>query len=417
MKKLGISFIALLGLCLNLSAQSNTNSAGAVFIIFYILIAVLAAAVFLLLVFYRPKEVPRVEDNSKYLELKAGFDSQKTEIAALRTTEHNLRDQLGDVQSKLQIRDGENAFLQKQITEYETKETQADEARRTENVNLENCRKAFLEERQRVIAEDIERCKEQEANRDRLWNMHETESILKMKEICQKPNLLVPSYDNNNLPDDFDTQLKPDFMVRLLDQYMVFDPKLSKPENLQTYLASQSKKTAEKFRKSPSFERIYKSVFFIVPSLALQYLRQFSFYEQGFMFYVIPTESFEPVLTTLKRLEDYELADKYDPQERENIVNLIAAFEQHIRQQNATNILGTLRGIRVLGEKQLIPEEVADAIEAARKKIKVENPRPAELKKLIDNPDAQIEEVARMLKAPKPNLDASDFPSATGEET
>jgi len=203
-------------------------------------------------------------------------------------------------------------------------------------------------------------------------------------------------------------------MIRLLEQYVVFDPKLSKPENLQTYLASQAKKTADKFRKSTSFELLYKSVFFIVPGVALQYLRQFSYYEQGFMFYVIPTESFEPVVTTLKRLEDYDLAEKYDPQERENIVNLIAAFEQHIRQQSATNILGAIQGFKVLAEKQLIPAEVVDAVEAARRNIKVQSLRPAEIKKLVEDPDKQITEISRLLRPPKPVLDQSDFPK-TGD--
>jgi len=374
-----------------------------------------AGAVVLLLIFYRPKESPRIEDSGRYLELKAEADSQKTEITSLKTTEQNLKAQLTESQSVIRSRDTEISSLQKQISDYQAKEKQAEAERKTENANLENARKALEQERQRVITEETRRCEDQEANRDRLWAMHETEAIMKMKEICQKPGLLVPSFDNNNLPDDFDTSLKPDFVIRLLDQYVVFDPKLSKPENLQTYLATQAKKTADKFRKSSSFEQIYKSVFFIVPSVALQYLRQFSFYEQGFMFYVIPSESFEPVLTILKRLEDYDLADKYDPQERENIVNLIAAFEQHIRQQNATNILSAVRGLGVLAEKQLIPAEVVDAIEAARKNIKLHNFRPAELKKLVENPDVQIGEITRMLKGPKPNLDESDF--GTGAES
>jgi crotonobetainyl-CoA:carnitine CoA-transferase CaiB-like acyl-CoA transferase len=132
------------------------------------------------------------------------------------------------------------------------------------------------------------------------------------------------------------------------------------------------------------------------------------------MFYVIPTESFEPVVTTLKRLEDYDLAEKYDPQERENIVNLIAAFEQHIRQQSATNILGAIQGFKVLAEKQLIPAEVVDAVEAARRNIKVQSLRPAEIKKLVEDPDKQITEISRLLRPPKPVLDQSDFPK-TGD--
>lgn len=412
MKKLLAFFTLSLLIALPVFSQSSIGQSTAQSFALYGVVLLLAGGIVLLLFVFRPKELPRIEDSSRYLELKSGFEQQKSQIASLTTSEASLRQLLSDAQAQAKTRENELTSLNDRLSEHKAKETQVQSERKTESTILENARKTLENERERVIAEETKHRKEDEENRDRVWAMHETEAILRMKEICQKPNLLITSYDNTNLPDDFDPSLKPDFMIRLLDQYVVFDPKLSKPDNLQTYIATQARRTAEKFRKSSSFEALYKSVYFVVPSLALQYLRQFSYYEQGFMFYVIPVESFEPILTTLKRLEEYDLADKYDPQERENIVNLIAAFEQHIRQQNATNILSAMKGLRVLAEKQLIPEDVVDAIEAARRSIKITNLKPTDLKRLVENPDSQMEEISRLLKGPKRNLDESDF---TGE--
>jgi hypothetical protein len=40
----------------------------------------------------------------------------------------------------------------------------------------------------------------------------------------------------------------------------------------------------------------------------------------------------------LKKVKDYDLAEKFNPQERENIVNLVAALDFHISKRNAFDI-------------------------------------------------------------------------------
>jgi hypothetical protein len=147
----------------------------------------------------------------------------------------------------------------------------------------------------------------------------------------------------------------------------------------------------------------------VIPDIGLKELRETYYVEQGVSFAVIPIQAFEPVVRTLKRLEDYDLADKYDPQERENIVNVLATYDQHIRQQNAINILSTLRGIKVMADKETIPEDVLKAVETRRGQLRVEQLSPASLKKLMDNPELQAKELLSLMAPKKPTVETKDL--------
>jgi len=233
-----------------------------------------------------------------------------------------------------------------------------------------------------------------------------------MKEICQKADIALTSFDNNNLPEGFDQKLKPDFMIRLLGQYVIFDTKSSQSQSLQIYIKSQVQLTAKKLKASESYNEIYKTVFFVIPDIALKDIKESFFVEQGISFYVIPIQAFEPVVRTLRRLEDVELADKYDPQERENIVNVLATYDQYVRQQNAVNMLSTLRGLKVMSEKESIPDDVQAAVNARRTKLRLEQMSASSLKKLMDDPELQARELLRLIAPKKPDVDSKDLKDA-----
>jgi len=239
--------------------------------------------------------------------------------------------------------------------------------------------------------------------------MHEEASKSRMREICQKSGLSLNFYENTSLPEGFDPKLKPDFMVRLLNQYVIFDPKFSTAQNISTYLLTQVKNTAIKIKKSDSSQDIYSTVFFIIPGIALQEIKETYYVEDGITFFIIPIEAFEPVLRTLKRLEDYDLADKYDPQDREKIVNTIASLDFHIRYQNATNILTSIRGVKVLEESKSMPDDMIKEVESKREKIRIVRLQDAEIKRLIDNPESQIKEISKLVAPRKSEISDKDL--------
>jgi len=144
---------------------------------------------------------------------------------------------------------------------------------------LEHAEKKFDEEKIRVQREDEERRQQEEENRNRVWAEHENTSIAKMKEICQKSDLAFTFHDNTNLPDSFDGSFKPDFLIKFLGQYVIFDAKMSRTGDLQGYLKNNqvAKNTAQKIKNSSNKDEIYPTVFFIVPTIDISSLRHVSF--------------------------------------------------------------------------------------------------------------------------------------------
>lgn len=380
----------------------------------YILIA-LMAVVLAVIVIDILRRIKRPEDTAQFKALRAQYEESAQQQNQLQGKNAQLQEENSRLESQMESRSQRISEMEKQLAEYRANETQERQNTERKIRELDSARKALEEERERVLDAEKRAREEEESTRTRIWALHEDNAKTVMREVCQESDIGLPTFDNTNLPDGFDPKFKPDFMLQLLGQYVIFDPKSSQSQNLQTYMKTQVQATAKKIRSSDSFSDIYKTVFFVIPSIGLQELRETHYVEQGLSFHVVPLEAFEPIVRTLKRLEDYDLADKYDPQERENIVNVIATYDQHIRQQNATNILSTIRGLKVMAEKSTMPEDVVEAIESRRVQLRIEQLSPAQLKKLIENPEEQAKEILSLIAPKQPEIDARDLADAGPE--
>jgi hypothetical protein len=354
----------------------------------------------------------RPEDSSQYKLLSGQHDTVAKEANQLRGRAEQLQLQAAKSDSQLSTKSTEVAELTKKLAAYESTEAQRKRDAEKSITDLENARKALEEERKRVLEDERQVREAAENVRTRIWSLHEESSRSAMKEICQKADIALTSFDNTSLPEGFDPKLKPDFMIRLLGQYVIFDTKSSQSQSLQTYIKSQVQATAKKIKASESYNDIYKTVFFVIPDIGLKDIKETFFVEQGISFSVIPIQAFEPIVRTLRRLEDYELAEKYDPQERENIINVLATYDQYVRQQNAVNILSTIRGIKVMSEKESIPAEVQSAVDARRAKLRLEQMSTSSLKKLMDDPELQAKELLELIAPKKPEVDSKDLKDA-----
>ncbi len=347
----------------------------------------------------------RHEYESKLITLSADLEMQRVETQRLKEEKSRIlgeksriEAQLADDQAGLKaVREGFSR-LEREKVELESRELSRKQEMSRQIMELENSRKTLELERERILADEKQRLHEIEENRNRVWALHEQNCIVRMREVCSKPEYAFLSFDNTNLPDDFDQTLKPDFMIEFLGQYIIFDAKLSKGVSLQTYIQNQVKTTVKKIKSSPNVQDIYKTVFFVIPTVDAGQLKTVSLYEDGYSFYIIPIEAFEPIAAIFRKLKDYDLADAYDPQERENIVNLFAAFDNHIRQQNAVNILNTLRGLKIMGEKQSLPPDLTASVEERRKSMRLDSYKTTDLRRLMGDPQVQIDEITALVK-------------------
>ena len=346
--------------------------------------------------------------NEKVGELQSELKKEQSEKNELTGKSKQMFVNLTGIQEKFGTIQLENQDLKKSVVTFESKKEKQDKEFADKVSELEHTRKLLEDEKVRIRKEDEQRIENEEAERNRIWNEHENVAIAKMKEICVKPELSFSFYDNTTLPESFDGKLKPDFMIELLGQYMIFDAKMTKSASLQNYISEQVKSTVKKIEAISNKDEIYPSIFFVVPSIEISTLKKTSYYEEGYHFYVIPIESFEPILFSYKKIMDYDLADRFDPKDREDIINVIAHFDQHIHRQNAFNILSSIEGLKVSSMKSNLNETMADEIEVKKKKMRIDNFKPSDLKKFIQSPEDQIKEMKKLIIPRKPEIETDD---------
>ena len=277
---------------------------------------------------------------------------------------------------------------------------------------LNQVRLSLEQEQRRIVEEQQRRRRSEEENRNRLWALHEQETLRRFRELCGRSELYFPCYDNSTLPDDFDASLKPDAMIRFLDQYVIFDAKHSSSQNLQGYIAGQVQLTARKLSRCSIKDQFYPRLFFVIPSMDIGGLKTLSYYEGGFHFHCICPESLEAVLNLFKLLEQYEFAESCNPQQREHIIRVIAALQQHIRHQNAVHVLSALRGIQALAAQDMLDKDMQLAVDDIRRSMRIENFTPSEVKRLIQDDQALREELLRLVEPGQAPVDEQEIDHA-----
>lgn len=356
------------------------------------------------LIFYqmRNQKAPEVKDDHELMRVKEEIGELKAELQSVKSERDKLSGQgkqLFAEKTELQA-DKKSLTAKNDELKDEVAKFKAEEKRKTADFEdrlnkLESAKLALEDERNRIRREDEERRAKAIENRDKMWNEHETKVISLLNDFCKNPAINFTTYDNTNLPSDFDGKLKPDFMVGFLDQYIIFDAKSSKSDNLQLYITDQVKKTAVKLTGNT---KIYSAVFFVVPTQAIAEFKTLHFFEHGYNFYVISPEAIAPVLSTLKRLETYEFAEQMDPQDRENIINLIADFDHHINFTNAVHLLLTQRGINTLEKTQGIHADMRVEIERKKEKMRLKSFTPTDIKNFILNTHTQQQAITDHLE-------------------
>jgi hypothetical protein len=226
--------------------------------------------------------------------------------------------------------------------------------------------------------------------------------IHELKELCAQPEHAFASFDNTNLPDGFDGSLKPDFMISFLNQYVVFDAKVSRSENFQNYIATNAKKTATKYK---GMKEIYPTIFFVVPMEAIAELTKRVFTENGFTFYVVSPDALPPILAAFKKITTYEFAEQMDPEERESIIRLLAKLDNHINVRNTFDVILAKMGAELLADSKKLYPELSKEVEQEKQKIRIPSFKTSDIKRLVASSEEREKEVED-LTAPRAAIGA-----------
>lgn len=344
------------------------------------------------------------------VRIQKDFESEKARAATFEEKGRGIQNQFIEVREKLKSTESELKSTSEKLTKFEAEKTRSEKEVADWIEKLDRGNKAAEDARVRLDREKVEKEEARLAARDRMWAEHESVVLTRLRELCQKPELAFSFYENTNLPDGFDGKFKPDFLIEFLGQFIYFDAKSSRSENLATYLATTAKSTATKLQ---SQKNIYGSVFFVVPTLALAEIpvSKTYFYEGRFKFFVIGPEGLPAILAAFKEVTKYKNLEKINPEDRENFIKTLAAYDHHIDLRNAFDIQAARAGAHVLDGGATLPTKMRAAIAERKKSIRFENFAPAETKKLL-NSRAEQKAAIENLTAPIAEVSAEKIAEA-----
>ncbi len=175
---------------------------------------------------------------------------------------------------------------------------------------IQNDRSKEIEEQQKKEIARINSLKE-------TWAKHQESVKETIKNICQRH---IVEY-----VDKVPFKGSPDNTIKLCDEYIVFDAKSPASDDLGNFL-SYIKIQTESVKKYIKEENVKKDIFLVIPSNTVSMISQFSYNMADYNVYVVTLDALEPIILSLKKLEEYEFIEQLSPEERDNICRVIGKF-------------------------------------------------------------------------------------------
>jgi hypothetical protein len=175
-------------------------------------------------------------------------------------------------------------------------------------------------EKERLNDERVnEKQKEHELQKE-TWANHEKDVEKHIQLICK--NNVISYIDPNEFPY---AGKKPDNTIEILEQYVIFDAKSPASDDLSNF-PKYIKTQTENLKKYAKHENVKNDLFLVVPSNTLTVIKDFTYNMGDYNVFIISKDSLEPVILSLKKIEEYEFADKLSPEERDNVCRIIGKF-------------------------------------------------------------------------------------------
>ena len=260
------------------------------------------------------KELVQKDTNTsnlnKQLEIAAakvgGFEQIKIEKARL--------------EERLEIIERERNTLKSETISFQ----KAEEGRQKEaNKNFATAvtlQQSLEKEKERLNDERVKE-KEELLNKMKLkWSDHEKEVQNHLQLICR--NNVIKYISQEDFPHP---RNKPDNSIEIMEQLIVFDAKSPANDDL-TNFPKYIKLQTESLKKYAKHEDVKNDLFLVIPSNTLDVINQFHYNIGDYNVYIITKDALEPIILSLKKIEDYEFADKLSPEDRDNVCRIIGKF-------------------------------------------------------------------------------------------
>lgn len=254
------------------------------------------------------------DSNFRLLQEKEEFQKK---IASLDEKNESYYRRGTELKQRNELLENEIQQLRAENTRHKTTEEQR---RKDYDASISNFNRLTDErkrEKQEEIAERHRKEIEKIESLRETWSKHEERVKSRIKVICSRHGV--------DYIEKVPFKGSPDNTLKIKDEFIIFDAKSPWGEDLSnfpTYLKNQ----VEQAIKYVKEEDVRKEVFLVVPTNTLEVLEQFEYKLADYTVYIVSLDALEPIIITLKKIEEYEFAEQLSPEERENICRVIGKF-------------------------------------------------------------------------------------------
>jgi len=238
------------------------------------------------------------------------LDQLKETIYQNKTERYSFNEKIKDLQTELGNLREQHTKL---ITEEEIRKTQHAKSVATLHTIQQTITDDRRKEQELIHTLEIDKLNRQKET----WHRHEELVKHAIKNISQRHT--IEYIDKVPFKGD------PDNTLKICDEFVIFDAKSPAGDDLANF-PNYLKDQAEKARKYAKQENVKTDLFFVVPSNTLDVLKTTIYRLGDYTVYIISTDALEPIISCLKKIEDYEFAKELSPEERENICRIIGKF-------------------------------------------------------------------------------------------
>lgn len=230
-------------------------------------------------------------------------------------------------------------------------------------------------ERKRLNDERVKEKEEYFQNMKNLWAEHETTVNQLIKKICQN-NLI-------NFVEKVPFKGNPDNTIEICSEYIIFDAKSPANDDL-TNFPKYIKTQTENVKKYANQENVKKDIFLVVPSNTIGTITQLTYKLGDYSVYIITKDSLEPIILSLKKIEEYEFAEKLSPEDRDNICRVIGKFAHTTKRKIQIDQFFTNQFIELLVKcKNDLPEDILKQVIEFEKAEKLNPPTEKRAKQIL----------------------------------
>ena len=318
----------------------------------------------------------RIEEQKSHLaELEKKNEIQSNRLEDSRVTIQKLEEKIRFLEQDQQRLNKEKTELSNRIARFEESEENR-KANYEKNVAAVNTLRTSLEnERQQLRDRQLRDQEEAFEQMRQTWKNHESLVETTIRGICHR-NVI-------EYLDEVPFRGSPDNTLRIAGEFVIFDaksPASDKLENFPAYLKAQT----EQVKKYIRHENVKKDIYLVIPSNTVGVVEQFAYNMGDYNVYLVTLDSLEPIILSLRKIEDYEFAEQLSPEERDNICRIIGKFAHTTKRRIQLDAFFTYQFLEILTKvKSDLPRDLYDVVVAYEKAEKLNPPQEKRAKQIL----------------------------------